>query len=190
MTREAGFTLLETLVVLVVLATLVLGLAEGTRAGFSTWSAEARWSRDRDDRDAIARVLRGLIEGMDPGDGIASPLPIEGSADRLSFTADLPVLPTGVKTREADVTLIRDGNTLALRWTPHVAAPLHPPAPRLETLARDVASLNFAYWHDGAWSDQAGESMPALVRVRIVRTADAGPPMPDIVAAPSRAPPP
>ena len=188
MRREAGFSLLETVVMLVVVGLLVTGLAEGTRAGLATWSAERRWGGEAEVA-STARVLRGLIEAMDPGDP-STPLAVAGTAHTLVFATDLPVVPPGQRTREAAVEIGLKGRTLQLRWTPRLPSPLRPPARHTDMLAPGISSLDLAYWRDGAWSSRwDGNGIPKLVRIRIAREPEAGPALPDIIAAPARAPP-
>ena len=184
MTREAGFSLLETIVMLVVVGLLVTGLAEGTRAGLSAWSTETRWSRVGLDGGSTARVLRGLITAMDPGD-FQDPLKVTGSRTALAFATDLPTRPPGQRTREATVAITLDHTRLLMRWTLRIPAPIRPPATHEAVLASGITSVAFSYWHDGAWSDRwTGDGLPRLVRVRLVGKQE----IPDIVAAPFRAP--
>ena len=186
----SGFTLLETLVTLVVLGFLVAGLAEGTRAGLRTWSMELRVDRDLEAGAAAARVLRTLIDGIDTGED-TDPLPVRGTADALFVTTDLPTRPPGGLTREATVAILLRGHALTVRWTPWIADPLRPSPAHEDVLMSDVTSVAFSYWRDGGWSDHwSGDGIPALVRVRIGRSHDDGSDVPDVVAAPFRGRPP
>src|ERR1700756_2942831 len=65
--RMRGFTLLEILVALAVFAFLVLGLTQGTQFGLRAWHAQAETIQATADLDTTDRVLRQLIERMDPG---------------------------------------------------------------------------------------------------------------------------
>ena len=133
--RQAGFTLLEILVVLVVLGFLMLGLAEGTRFGLRAWDTETAMTTRRADMDAMERVLRTTIAAADPGD-VSEQVPFKGRRHTLSFVGRLPMSAGGAMvTRQADIALSVDGaQRLVLRWSPH------PHAERL-TKARATNSL-------------------------------------------------
>ena len=186
--REAGFSLLETLVMLVVVGFLVAGLAAGTSGALRVWSTETRWSRDGFEGDGTARVLRGLIVGMNGGDASAGPLPVQGGARALSFVTVLPAVPAGERTAAARVAIGVERGALVLHWTPYLPGRFGPATTRTALLAPDVASVEFSYWHKGAWQDRwSADGVPPLVRVRIVRRPGGGPEVPDLVAAPWRA---
>ena len=120
--RSAGFTLMETLVSLIVLGFIIGGLAQGMRFGVSVWDRQVR-TIDRDSAlDSTDRVLRMLLSRMAPGDDPQVPA-IDGDAERLSFTADLPVNAPASPMRLADVTLDESADDrLVLRWTTHLHA--------------------------------------------------------------------
>lgn len=195
--RQAGFTLLEMLVVVIVLGMLMVGLTQGVRAGLALWGAQQRRVGDTAELDAAARVLRGLLTGITvpPATGFsAAPGASEafkGEADRLSFVGDLP---TGLGvTRRADISLVLRNTELVLSWTPHRHdIPLGPPpTPRDTELIGGVVHLDLAYW--GSLSpDQAptwltrwdGTTPPALVRIRLGFAKGDRRRWPDLVAAP------
>ncbi len=113
LSRQAGFTLLEMLVVLVVLGFLMVGLAQGVRAGLALWDAQSRRIGETAELDAAGRTLRTLLSGIGPAPsggiaGAASAPELKGTADGLAFVGDLP---TGLgTTRRADITLeLRQG---------------------------------------------------------------------------------
>src|SRR5271170_7447617 len=58
---QAGFTLLEMIVALVVLGFLMIGLTEGSRFGFRAWKHQADMIADHDQMDAVDRTLRQLL---------------------------------------------------------------------------------------------------------------------------------
>jgi general secretion pathway protein J len=187
--RNAGFSLLETLAMLVVVGFLIAGLAAGTNVGLRSWSTETRWSRDGFEADGVVRILRGLIVGMNGGDVFAGPLPVAGRAHALSFVTELPALPAGERTAEASVAIGVEQGDLVLHWTPHLPGRFGPAATRTELLAPAVASVEFSYWRQGRWQDRwTGDGVPSLVRVRILRKPGSpGVDLPDIVAGPFRA---
>lgn len=196
---QAGFTLLEILVAVVVLGFLLAGLAQATRFGLRAWTTQARMIDRRADLDAADRTLRTLLGGLDPGYRVDPPN-IVGTAHGLAFTASLPegaALAAGVTERRMDVLLTVDSrHRLLLRWTPALhARRLAPPPPHETVLLEGVARIDLAYWRDeggGGWADVwDGRVPPVLIRVGFVFVPGrgAGPgAWPPVVVAPRRAP--
>jgi general secretion pathway protein J len=194
--RQAGFTLLELLVALVVLGLLMLALTQGTRFGLTAWEMQARGIATRDDLAAADRALRRMIEQMHPGTADEEPH-VAGLPGALSFRTELP-LPAGVAPAtpvQAALGVVAT-QRLVLRWTPYPAATrLGPPAPAVETvLLRGVDHLELAYWRPARRGDAGGwqrdwrlRELPGLVRIRIVFPPGDPRHWPDIVAAPMRA---
>ncbi len=189
--QEAGFTLLEILVALVVLAVLLLGLRQGVAVGVSASEAQARLVAGREDLDTVARALRRLVEHMDPGTEL-EPVHLDAGPHALAFPTELPA-GTVLQQPSIDAALLVTGaGQLVLRWTPRRhAVRLAPPSPPRETnLLRGVAGLDIAYWRPssgGAWvSEWPGPGLPALVRLRVTFPRGDRRHWPDIVAAPMR----
>lgn len=196
--RDAGFTLLEILVALVVLGFLMLGLTQGTRFGLQALTAQGRLLDERAELDAVDRTLRWLIERMDPGGPNQAP-EIQGGRGTLAFTSELPAAAAGAA-RLADVALVLTGGQLVLRWTRRLNAVRlgPPPAPQEAELLRGVERIELAYWRRATkdnpvsgwievWSEQV---LPDLVRIRLVFPASDRRRWPDIVVAPFRERPP
>jgi len=184
--REAGFTLLEVLVALVVFGFLMLGLGRGVDFGMRAWDRQTRGMAARGELDAVDRALRGLIGRLDPATDVA------GRAHGVGFTSQLP-RTAALATREADIALGVDGaRRLMLRWTPHLHAQRFgpPPAPQEAELLRGIERLDLAYWPrggGGGWRDTwSGHEPPAMIRVRVMFPAGDARHWPDIVAAPMR----
>lgn len=195
--REGGFTLLEILVALVVLGLLTIGLAQGMRTGLAMWHAQARQLDRVANLDAVERRLRTLLSSMPPplatrfiGDPTTAQ-EMTGSADRLSFTGELP---TGLgTTRRARMTLAAEGGRLMLIWTPdlHEVRAGPAPAPNRTALLDRVARLDLAYWgrlapnQPPAWqSAWKGGTFPQLIRVRLVFAKGDPRRWPDLIVAP------
>lgn len=195
--RQAGFTLLEMIVVVAVLGLLMVGLTQGVRAGLTLWDAQSRRTGETAELDAAARVLRTLLSGIAPspsagfGPGTAGSQQLKGTADSFSFVGDLP---TGLgTTQRADITLTLSRGRLVLRWTPHRHELSTAPAPEpTETeLVRSVGHLVLAYWGSpspdqaAGWRDQwDGPAIPELIRIRLVLGKDDRRRFPDLIAAP------
>ena len=195
--RQAGFTLLEVIVVLVVLGFLVVGLTQGVRAGLTLWGAQTQRLGETADLDAAARILRTLLSGITPspagavapgGAGVAQ---IEGHPDSLAFIGDLP---TGLgTTRRAEIRIELRQGSLVLRWTPHrhelSSAP--PPEPVETELLRGIERLDLAYWGSPAPTEAAGwqalwdgPGIPELIRLRLGFAKGDRRRWPDLIAAP------
>jgi general secretion pathway protein J len=176
--REAGFTLLELLVALVVFGLVMVGITQSFRFGLSAFAAgERNVARPEDMAGMIARALPGRMTG---------------TADGLAFTTRLPAGAGLARTGGLAGTalMLAPGGILLLRYTPYPPGlPLaRPPLPRTELLARGVSSLAIAYLAPKAggtptWSAAwTGERLPLLVRIHCSFTD--GRNWPDLVAAP------
>jgi general secretion pathway protein J len=192
---QAGFTLLETLVVVAVLGFLMVGLTQGVRAGLTLWDAQSRRVGETAELDAAARVLRMLLSEIAPaptpglGTG-TSAAALKGAAESLAFVGDLP---TGLgTTQRADIKLELRRGRLVLSWTPHrheLSAP-PPPAPTETELIGEVDRLELAYWGSAApdqaagWQSQwDGPATPELIRLRLVFGKNDRRRFPDLIAA-------
>lgn len=188
---KAGFTLLETLVALLVLGFLMTGLVQGLRLGIAAWQMQTRKLEEQGDVDASDRTLRALLARMDPG-GFSPQRPtFVGTAGGLVFTTTLPEAAATLAAQEADVTLgVSESHEMQLLWLPHYRNRIgQPPPPDRVVLRRDVDHLEIAYWRAAktgwqpAWAER---TLPKLIRIRVVPTHDGGHPGPDIVIAPMR----
>ncbi len=152
---QAGFTLLEILVALVVLGFLMVGLSQGVRFGLRAWDTESRLVATRADIDGVERVLRNLLEGADPGE-FNEPPNFKGDAHILAFSSQLPVQLAGLPVRDADLGLGLDmRHRLVLRWTPHPHAErlIAPALPVENVLLDGVEHIEFSYRR---WPSQGG----------------------------------
>jgi len=184
--REAGFTLLEILVALVVLGVLLVTLSQGTRFGFATWGRQNDALRRLEDSQATDRTLRRLIEEADPGTSVDAAT-FTGLPGGAAFVSTLPFGPDG-KPELADVSLrLAPDHRLVLDWLPHLHATRLVPAPppAQVVLLRHVAELRLSYWSaEAGWSTRwHGNTLPGLVRIHIAFD-EPGRSWPDIVAAP------
>lgn len=181
--REAGFTLLEMMVALVVFGLVMAGIAQSFKYGLTAWTASTRNTARPEALAAMNAALAEMIAQSLPGS-------MTGKPDQFAFTTILPA-GAGLNGGLADAAILRtpDGQ-LILRYTPHPpGVPLAAlPAPLTEPLAQNIASLTVAYLTPQpggttAWSDNwSGDGLPPLIKIHL-QFSD-GQVWPDIVAAP------
>jgi general secretion pathway protein J len=138
-----------------------------------------RMLETRDALEPTSRVLRNLIEQMDPGTS-NRPAIVLGTEHSLSLMTTLPNGADGLASQQVEATLmVDDAHRLLLRWTPWLhAIRLGPPsAPTDSEVLGNVDRVDFAYWNQprngtGQWVENwRGSPLPALVRIRIVFVA-------------------
>ncbi len=190
MKAAPGFTLLETLVALVVLSFIILGLAQGLRFALSAWDHQAVAINRDGTLDATDRTLRKLLAGMIPGNDPRIPA-VVGTSAELRFTAVMPQMAPVGPARLADIALRVDGmNRLILRWSPHLHAKLlsQPPVHE-EVVLAGVTGLSMSYFQQATTRQPAGwvdrwqsADPPELVRIHFI-LADKQMHRPDIIVA-------
>jgi len=185
--REAGFTLLEMMVALVVFGLVMAGIAQTFKFGLLAWRQGPVRTAEPENLAALDAALTRMIGQTLPGS-------MAGGADQLAFTTTLPpgagLQEAGGPVPLADAAILMQNGALILRYRPHPAGiPLNPPpAPLIETLAEGVTGFDAAYLARKAsgppvWTQKwkAG-SLPLLVRLHI-ELAD-GRNWPDLIVAP------
>lgn len=189
---EAGFTLLEIVVALVVLGILLVTLSRGMQFGIAAFDRQDRMVVTGGRLEAVDRTLRRLIAEADPGtsnDGRT----LVGAAHALAMRAPLPTAATVDPGPEgADLANLRlsvENGALVLAAVPyrHVIQTGPQPAPRRTVLLSGIETIDLSYWSDGAWHTQwQDDGLPALVRIRLVFPKGDSRRWPDIVVAPAR----
>lgn len=187
MRRDAGFTLLETLVALIVLGLLLVGLSQGMRFGLDAYAHESASLAQAGQEGAVNRALRRLIGQARPGQGA-------GTSGRLALITTLPEVAGSGQLIDAALYLDRQ-HDLVLAWRAHgTGVALRPPPPaRIEVLMRGIAAISIHYWWRQSafappvWqkSGPAG-GLPRLIRLRVVPLT--GPTGPDLIVGPALAP--
>ncbi len=172
---DAGFTLLEMIVALVVLGFVLAGLAQATRFGISAWGLETRMADNAASLERMDRVLRNLIEQASPP-ASADDKPFVGEEHRVLFMTLLPDEPQAQPYRRAQVSVgVDDRHRLVLRWQPHPVAVLLGTQPALKevVLADGVERIDLAYREaaadGGKWSKTwTGTNLPSVVQIHFV----------------------
>jgi len=186
--RADGFTLLELLVALAVLALLLVGLTQGIRFGLLASNTERHLISSGDDFNIVDAVLRHIIEGADPGDA-AGAARFAGSADRIECITTLPSAVAAAESRHIHAILLVDADhRLVVDWRPSVhALRIGTPERPFETeLLQGVSRMEVAFWRPAsgwvaAWREA---DLPRLVRVRLLFPEGDPRHRPDIIAAP------
>ena len=196
-THQSGFTLLEVLVALTVLGLIMLGLGQGLNFGLTAWTTQARTIAARDELGATERLLRGLIERMEPGAENELP-PLQGHPGAMQFRSTLPVAADLLRFRAASIALgVDSAHRLVLRAQPNPHAnPLTQSPPVIEeVLLSGLDRIEISYWRrpsreaPSAWlRSWSANDLPGLIRLRLVFPPGAQRHWPDIVAAPMREP--
>ena len=192
--REAGFTLLEIVVALVVLGILLVTLTRGVQFGLAAFDRQDHMIATGGRLEAVDSALRRLIEQLDPGTGTDGDT-VTGTHHAMAFRAPLPVAAQarpGAPPSDgtADLRLSVDAShRLLLTWLPHrhVLSTGPKARPHDETLLDNVERIDLDYWADGVWHQQWRETKPpSLIRLRIVFPEGDPRRWPDLVAAPIR----
>lgn len=180
--REAGYTLLEMLVALVVFGLVMAGVAQSLRFGLAAFTVSGT-------RGLAPETLAGLDMALTRLVAAAVPGSLQGEAGGLAFTTRLPP-GAGVGGGLADAAIrMGPGGELLLLYRQHAPGPpLAPlPPPRREVLARHVTAFALSYYGAAprqapAWASHwAEEASPLLLRLHMTT---AGRDWPDLVIAP------
>jgi general secretion pathway protein J len=185
---DSGFTLLEILVALVVFGFLMAGLSQAIHFGLNAWTSQSQTIARDGDLYVVDRLLRGLIERIEPGQKENSPN-VVGTSSSVVFTSILPAGASTLPIRRADMLLrVEAGRGLVLQWTPHphVKQLAAGPPPATTTVLAGVTRLEVSYYSQaGGWRGQWNDrTPPELVRLRFVFAKGDPRHWPDLVAAP------
>ena len=192
--RESGFTLVELLVGLTLVAMLGALMLLGYRAVVPAWQrTEARAAATRSlalAQDTLQRLLSGAYPAVigEPGERHVD---FSGSADQIEFLAPLPQRFGARVIARYRLTSPGDG-TLRLNATPELGEGDQPPAASETVLLDGLAGARFSYrgadepgvaptWQED-WSGR--KTLPDLIRFRLSGRDASAAGWPDITIAP------
>ena len=176
--RPRGFTLLELMLALSIVAVLMVIVSGGLRIGLTAWQrGEARTASLDRDRSLVV-LLEGALAGafpyrVTPGDAEQPRLLFEGQPDRLTFATLSPPLPTAAPAAFSVVSLAADPSGLVLRQQ---VLPSPVPLDRVEPMLLDArtSAVRFRYlgqepdsW-EGTWDLSREDSLPRAVEITLV----------------------
>ena len=182
-----GFTLLEILVALAVFGFLLVGLSQTVRFGLTAWRQDSRMSEGKTDLEAVDRILRSVIENLDPGEDAGQPA-IVGSASTLTGVTRSRVPGPDLVAVPIEAGLAVSRNRLVLRWRRYHHWELFgpQPPPKETELIGGVTRIAIEYRQpSGTWvSNWHDPDLPLLIRIRVIFAGSAAPHWPDVVVAP------
>jgi general secretion pathway protein J len=178
--REAGFTLIEMLVTVALLALVAMLLFGGLRFGARAWDgAQAHGAGSEEVRlvqDTLRRELESAYPRYDASDTLHPQIDFAGEPDGVRFLSHAPqALQTAGYTH---IALAEEPDGKDRQLTIHVGD-------GSSALLRHIAGVRFAYFDGASWSDDwRAAALPRLVRIRVVfRRGDARL-WPDLIVAP------
>ena len=180
MTRldRRGFTLVEVVIALTIVATLLVVMFAGLRVGMAAWQRGDERAETLQRTRSLMQVLTRSLAATNPyktppTKGEPARLLFEGEPDRLAFVTTAAPFPAAEPIAYTAVTLSQDpGAGLAIRQK---ALPNEKPFERLPPVAVDgsSAAIAFRYLKDDsrAWTDRwdtANEkTLPAAIEVTL-----------------------
>ncbi len=195
--RQAGFTLVEAVVAIILLGLLCLALTAGLRFGMDAWARGSAHSDQLSRTLAVQGLIRDTVEQAYPyflsTDPTRPAIDFEGTGESLVLLAPAPIaLAVAGRSRFRLSVARRKGlSDLVMTAQPELAAEV-PSAIEQKTLLAGAASIAFAYfgksrseaaprWHN-LWTGQA--ALPRLLRIQVRFPEGDSRVWPDLIIAP------
>ena len=183
MTRASrrGFTLIEVVIALTIVATLLVVMFAGLRVGLAAWQRGEERAEILDRTRSLAQILTPALNAAYPYQRPATAreparLLFEGEAERVAFVTAAAPFPTAAPIAFTAVTFsLEPGSGLAIRQKPlpNDDAFEQRPAAAVDV---SISAVRFRYLResDRAWADRwdatVEKSLPAAVEVTLTVT--------------------
>jgi len=191
--RDAGFTLLELLVAITLLAFLSVGVVAGLRFGNEVWRKAQGRNIAANDMRVAERILAGNLARVYPkfiasatGGGT---IDFDGARSSVTFLSTLPA--SGHISRNT-LRAVADGSGLAMQFDTVPELAHERAGATTQVLLRRLSAVEFSYygtaedskapaWHS-TWQDQG--ALPDLIRIRAASAGSGVVPWPEMIIAP------
>ena len=200
--RQRGFTLVEVVIALTIVATLLVVMFGSLRVGLAAWQRGDERAEVLDRARSITQIVTRTLGAAHPymssaQGGEAARLLFEGTPDRVAFVTGAPPFPTAAPIAFTAVTLSQDAGPvpgLAVRQTPLPNAVPFDRGLQPALVEGTVSDVRFRYLResDRAWTERwvAAEekALPLAVEMTlsIVQAGRSAPQPPLIVSLPVR----
>jgi general secretion pathway protein J len=180
--HDTGFTLLEMLVAVTLLAFLSLALVAGLRFGSNIWQKSQARNVDTNTIRASQRTISDAIARIYPRyvtvPGAKGFIDFDGTSARMTFLSTASSPHISRETLE-----VADG-TMRITTSPELASP-GAPAQRM-LLLRQLAAAEFSYFDGTTWRGtwQRQRALPSLIRIHAAFAPAGATPWPDMILMP------
>lgn len=171
--HSQGFTLLEMLVVVMIMAMIAVTLSSGIHFAGRAWQAQEKLMDASGDVGAVQNALREIV---------VSSRDFEGDDQSLKCVGQLP---RGLNRGGLyDLQLHVVNGSLVMSWQPHFTGYQTPPTPTDTELLKGVAAIQLGYFLDGTWQGESKDKSkpPSLMRLSVALAN--GQPWPPLVIRP------